>query len=112
MKQFVFFLLGQCKFCFRDGESFPQLLQVEKCLTQMDELEGMAGNIVPSAFVLIQWWGSNSYLSRKQHEFFTLLRFTSIVPIFQKGKKEDPCNYRPISLISVSGEMKEKVILG
>ena len=34
------------------------------------------------------------------------------VPVFKKGKKEDPGNYRPVSLTSEPGRVMEKVILG
>jgi len=38
-------------------------------------------------------------------------RITSVTPIYQKGWKEDPGNYRPVSLTSMSGKIMEQFIL-
>ncbi|KFO72633.1 RNA-directed DNA polymerase from mobile element jockey, partial [Cuculus canorus] len=38
-------------------------------------------------------------------------RLANVVPIYKKGCREDPGNYRPVSLTSVPGKVMDQVIL-
>ncbi|KFP26927.1 RNA-directed DNA polymerase from mobile element jockey, partial [Colius striatus] len=38
-------------------------------------------------------------------------RKTNVASVFKKGRKDDPGNYRPVSLISIPGKVMEQLIL-
>ncbi|KGL88429.1 hypothetical protein N301_14627, partial [Charadrius vociferus] len=39
-------------------------------------------------------------------------RIANVTPVFKKGRKDDPGNYRPVSLTSIPGKMMEQLVLG
>jgi len=68
-------------------------------------LRELAGAIAKLLSAIYQ----HSWLSGEVPEAWRLADGT---PIYKKGHKEDPGNYRPVSLTSVPGEVMEQIILG
>ncbi|PKU40282.1 rna-directed dna polymerase from mobile element jockey- hypothetical protein [Limosa lapponica baueri] len=50
--------------------------------------------------------------SRRTGEVPEDWRKANVIPVFKKGKKEDPGNYRPVSLTSIPGKMMECLCVG
>ncbi|XP_009955258.1 PREDICTED: bromodomain adjacent to zinc finger domain protein 2B-like [Leptosomus discolor] len=68
-------------------------------------LQELADIIVGPLSIIFQWpWESG--------EVPVDWKLANVVPVFKKGKKEEPGNYRPVSLTSVPGKIMEKFILG
>ncbi|GAB0205885.1 mitochondrial enolase superfamily member 1 [Grus japonensis] len=67
-------------------------------------LRELADVIVRPFSIIFQWsWESG--------EVSVDWKLANVVPIFKKGKKEDPGNYRPVSPTSVPGKNIEKMML-
>ncbi|GAB0209450.1 mitochondrial enolase superfamily member 1 [Grus japonensis] len=49
---------------------------------------------------------------REQERCLKDWRKANVTPVFKKGKKEDPGNYRSVSLTSIPGKVMEQLILG
>ena len=53
------------------------------------------------------YWLAEKILQRAEKDMVV----THVTPIFKKGKKEDPGNYRPVSLTSIPGKVMEQLTL-
>ena len=46
----------------------------------------------------------------EQSEFPNRLKVARVIPLFKKGSKTNPANYRPISILSVISKIAEKIM--
>ena len=46
----------------------------------------------------------------EQSEFPNCLKVARVIPLFKKGSKTNPANYRPISILSVISKIAEKIM--
>lgn len=51
-------------------------------------------------------------LSLEQGKFLTDFKHAKVTPIYKKGSKSDPSNYRPVSILSVISKVKKEVNQG
>ena len=50
-------------------------------------------------------------ISLQKGEFPSRMKIAKVIPLHKKGKKDDLNNYRPISLLSTTSKILEKLIL-
>ena len=67
----------------------------------LKELPGVLAKLLSSIY-------QQSWLTR---EVPTDWKLANVTPIHKKGQKDDPGNYRPVSLTSVPGKLMEQIIL-
>ena len=42
--------------------------------------------------------------------FPDIWKLANVIPIFKKGDKSQPCNYRPVALLSCIGKLQERIV--
>ncbi len=48
--------------------------------------------------------------SPTQKKYPTIWKQANVIPIFKKGDKSDPNNYRPVSLLNTTSKLMEKIV--
>ena len=51
-------------------------------------------------------------MNRSFHEgiFPDIWKLANVIPIFKKGDKSEPSNYRPVALLSCIGKLQERIV--
>ncbi|KAJ7406679.1 rna-directed dna polymerase from mobile element jockey-like [Pitangus sulphuratus] len=82
------------------------LLHLDPYKTIHDEILKELVDVIAKPLSMIFEWSWES--GEVQAEW----KLMNLAPIFKNGKKEDPRNYRPVSLTTVPSKIMEKIILG
>ena len=48
--------------------------------------------------------------SFEEEVFPDIWKFANVIPIFKKGDKSQPSNYRPVALLSCIGKLQERIV--
>ena len=66
-------------------------------------LKGVSKNVSKSLCILM----NRSY---DEGIFPDIWKLANVIPIFKKGDKSQPSNYRPVALLSCIGKLQEKIV--
>jgi len=100
-------------------DDFPLVMEdrMRNCLSNLDAHKAMTPNgmhprvLREQADVIAEPLSIIFERSWRAGEVPVDWRKASVTPIFKKGKKEDPGNYRPVSLTSIPGKVMEQLIV-
>ncbi|PKU48428.1 rna-directed dna polymerase from mobile element hypothetical protein [Limosa lapponica baueri] len=105
IKPFEMKFVITCEACHKGLSNLPDL--ITWCLT-----EWLADVIFEVS--LGGYFGLSSHGKEKSWRTGTMpedWRKANVTPVFKKGEKEDPANYRLVSLISIPGKVVQQLIL-